>query len=327
MRPWLATRGSPVLVCVGCDGAQSALAPAGVEAETIATLFWGMIIGAGVIWAGVVGLAMYAAYGRREPLDVAKARALVVGGGLVLPTVMLTGLLIYGLMLLPSLLERAPPGSLRILVTGEQYWWRVRYLPAKGAPVDLANEIRLPAGEPVEFELRSPDVIHSFWIPALGGKMDMIPGRTTHLRLRPTRTGVFRGVCAEYCGASHALMAFAAVVTSKLEFERWLDTQRQPARGPGNQLEARGAELFTATGCGACHAVRGSRADGLVGPDLTHVGSRLTLGAGIARTGSDDFERWTARPDVRKPGVHMPAFGMLPGDEARAIAAYLASLR
>jgi cytochrome c oxidase subunit II len=315
------------MVCVGCDGPQSTLAPAGIEAETIAALFWGMIIGAGAIWAGVVGLGLYAAYGRREPLELDKARALVVTGGVVLPTLVLTGLLVYGLSLLPSLLERAPQGSLRILVTGEQYWWRVRYLPGEGAPVDLANEIRLPAGEPVEFELRSPDVIHSFWIPALGGKMDMIPGRTTYLRLRPTRSGVFRGVCAEYCGTSHALMAFAAVVSGKFEFEGWLDAQRQPARAPGNELEARGAELFSATGCGACHAVRGTRADGLVGPDLTHVGSRLTLGAGVARTGQGDFERWTARPDARKPGVHMPAFGMLPRDEVRAIAAYLASLR
>ena len=150
-----------------------------------------------------------------------------------------------------------------------------------GEAVELANEIRLPVGEPVEFQLESPDVIHSFWIPSLGGKIDMIPGRVNRLALEPTRTGIFRGVCAEYCGTSHALMSFYVVVLEQEDFAAWLAHQHAPAQPPAQPLAARGQELFLANGCGACHTVRGTPADGVVGPDLTHVGSRLSLGAGI----------------------------------------------
>ncbi len=199
-----------------------------------------------------------------------------------------------GLSMLPDLVAPAPEGSLKIVVSGEQWWWRVRYLPPGGEAIVLANEIRLPVGEPVEFRLESPDVIHSFWIPSLGGKMDMIPGRLTRLALEPTRTGVFRGVCAEYCGTSHALMSFYVVVMEKEEFDRWLAHQAAPAEPPAEPLAARGQELFLANGCGACHTVRGTPADGVIGPDLTHVGSRLSLAAGILPNEPDAFQRWIA---------------------------------
>jgi cytochrome c oxidase subunit 2 len=178
----------------------------------------------------------------------------------------------------------------------------------------------------VEFHLDSPDVIHSFWIPSLGGKMDMIPGRTNRLTLEPTRTGVFGGVCAEYCGASHALMRFDVVVVEKTEFERWLARQSAPADEPTEPLATRGRDSFLANGCGACHTVRGTEADGVVGPDLTHVGSRLGLGAGVLANGPHDFSRWIADTEVVKPESRMPGFGMLPADEIGAIAAYLDKL-
>lgn len=312
---------------LGCDGPQSALDPAGRAAERIADLFWLMTGGAVVIWLAVMGLTLYCVRARLEAHAHRRTNVLIIGGGAVVPTVLLTALLIYGLMPLPTLLAPAPPGSLRIVVSGEQWWWRVRYHTASDAIVELANEIRLPVNEPVEFQLESPDVIHSFWIPSLGGKVDMIPGRVTRLVLEPTRTGVFRGVCAEYCGTSHALMAFAVVVQDKADFARWLAQQATAASPPTDPLATRGQEIFLANGCGACHAIRGTPANGVIGPDLTHVGGRVSLGAGILPNEPDDFVRWVAHTQRVKPAVLMPAFGMLPPEELRALAAYLDSLQ
>jgi cytochrome c oxidase subunit 2 len=308
-----------------CSGAQSALDPAGRSAERMAGLFWGMTIGSLVIWVAVVVLTIYAVRTGRPPQSLKSARALIVGGGVVFPSVVLAGLLIAGLAMMPPVLARAPEGSLKILVTGEQWWWRVRYLPPGGEPVDLANEIRLPVGEPVELELESRDVIHSFWIPALGGKVDMIPGRRTRLRLEPTRTGLFRGVCAEYCGSSHAFMSFPVVVAEKQVFARWLAEQARPAVGAGG--DGSGQSAFLAVGCGACHTVRGTPADGVVGPDLTHVGSRLSIGAGRLGNRSDELRRWITHPDRLKPGVLMPGFGMLPDEDVETLAVFLESLK
>lgn len=311
----------------GCSGPQSALDPAGEGAERLAVLFWWMAAGALLIWLIVVALLLYSYRAQPEPHNQRKAKILIIGGGALVPTLVLAVLLAVGLAELPRLLASPPAGSLRIAVSGEQWWWRVRYLPPGGPEVVLANEIRLPVGEPVEFLLESPDVIHSFWIPSLGGKVDMIPGRVTRLTLAPTRTGVFRGACAEYCGASHALMAFDAVVMEKGAFDRWLALQAQPARTPPSPLAARGGELFLAHGCGACHTVRGTPADGVVGPDLTHVGGRTTLGAGILANEPGAFRRWIAATEAVKPEVHMPAYGMLPPDELQALSAYLDGLQ
>lgn len=311
----------------GCAGSQSTLDPAGEGAARIAQLFWGMTAGAAVIWVAVVALALWASRPGPGPRRHRAAPIIIVGGGAVLPSVVLAALLIHGLALLPPLLAPAPEGSLRIAVSAEQWWWRVRYERAGAEPVVLANEIRLPVGEPVQFTLESADVIHSFWIPALGGKMDMIPGRVTRLTLRPTRTGVLRGACAEYCGTAHALMAFDVVVEDRAAFDRWLAHQGEPARPPGDPVAARGQELFVAHGCGACHAIRGTPARGVVGPDLTHVGSRSSLGAGVLPNRARAIQHWVANPERVKPGVLMPAFGMLPSEDVRAIAAYLEALR
>ena len=284
-----------------------------------------MAAGAAIIWTAVVGLAIYSfrvAPGRQNR----HASLLIIGGGALVPTVVLAILLVYGLALLPGMLAPAPEGSLKIAVTGEQWWWRVSYESSTGESIALANEIHLPVGEPVEFHLESADVIHSFWIPSLGGKVDMIPGRQTRLKLEPTRTGVFRGVCAEYCGSSHALMSFYVVVTEKEEYEDWLKRQAEPGQSPVEPLTVRGKEVFIESGCGACHTVRGTVAKGVVGPDLTHVGSRMSLGAGILSNNSDDFLRWVTHNKTIKPEVHMPSFNMLPQDDLRALAAYLDAL-
>jgi cytochrome c oxidase subunit 2 len=181
--------------------------------------------------------------------------------------------------------------------------------------------------EAVEFRLESPDVIHSFWIPSLAGKVDMIPGRVTRLALKPTRTGVFRGVCAEYCGTSHALMNFPVVVMEKEAFARWLEAQTASALTPTDPIAVRGQTLFLGNGCNACHTVRGTLAAGVIGPDLTHVGSRRSLAADTLPNDPESFRRWIAHTDGVKPGVRMPAFGMLPQEDHQALAAYLKGLQ
>jgi cytochrome c oxidase subunit 2 len=311
----------------GCAGIQSALAPAGREAERIAQLFWWMTAGALVAWIAVIAVALY--YYRRSPESrhLRRDRLLIIGGGALIPTLTLTVLLVFGLAMLPDAVARAPEGSLQVAVYGERWWWRVRYLRPDGAWIELANEVRLPVGEPVQFRLESHNVIHSFWIPPLGGKMDMIPGRVTYLALRPSKTGVFRGACAEYCGTSHALMAFYAAVTDRAEFDRWLAQQAQPAVPPRDPLARQGEATFFASGCPACHTIRGTTADGVIGPDLTHVGSRLSVGAGILPNDLEAFSRWISDTEHVKPGVLMPEFGMLPDASRLALAAYLDSLQ
>lgn len=309
------------LMLTACGGMQSALDPGGMEADRMAELFWIMVSAAVVIWCLVLGTAVYAARVRPEKHDPIVGRRLIGWGGVVLPTVLLAMLLFYGLQSMAAF--RAPGGDLRVEVIGEQWWWRVRYQQADGEPVVSANEVRLPVGERVEFVLSSPDVIHSFWIPSLGGKVDMIPGRETRLVLEPTKTGEFRGVCAEYCGDSHALMAFSVEVMERDAFDAWLEEQAAPAE-PG---ESQGRVLFSQIGCGGCHAVRGTEAEGEIGPDLTHVGSRLSLGAGILPNDEASLKRFIAETTAVKPGSKMPAFGMLPDDHLDAIVAYLGGLR
>jgi cytochrome c oxidase subunit II len=316
------------LLLAGCDGPQSTLDPAGRDAERIAGLFWWMLGGALVVWTVVIGLAVYSIR-VRPGSHPHRAAVWIIGGGAAFPTVVLAVLLTFGLGMMPEVLALPPEGGTVIEVSGEQWWWRVRYLPGDdptGQGVELANEIRLPVGERLELRLTSPDVIHSFWVPSLSGKMDMIPGRETRIALEPTRTGVFHGVCAEYCGESHALMGFRAVVMEPDAYAAWLARQAGDASPPATPVAAHGADLFLAHGCGACHAVRGTPADGGVGPDLTHVASRASLAAGALPPGPDALRRWLGHPDAVKPGVHMPAFGMLPPEDLEALAAYLDSL-
>lgn len=310
---------------LGCGGPQSTLDPAGRGAEQIAELFWWLVAVSIVIWLLVVGLAVYAGWLRPGVHHYRKANLLIIGGGAVFPTLALAVYLSYGLALMPGLLAPAPEDSLKITVSGEQWWWRVRYHPPSGEPVELANEIRLPVGEPVDLFLASPDVIHSFWIPSLTGKMDMVPGRVNRLTLEATKTGVYRGVCAEYCGTAHALMKFDVVVMEPKAFAAWLEHQARPASRP-KKMAARGQELFLIHGCSACHTVRGLPANGRVGPDLTHVGSRVSLGAGILPNDPTAFLRWVAHTEEVKPGVHMPEFGMLPKEDLQALAIFLEGL-
>ena len=311
---------------IGCGGPQSALDTAGTDAEKIAQLFTVMMVGAVIVWVAVVAAAIYAIRVNRGAHTERDANLFIIGGGVALPTVVLGALLWYGLPVLPQVMALGPEGAIRIHVTGKQWWWRVRYETPQGL-VETANELRLPVGQRVELHLTSPDVIHSFWVPSIAGKMDMIPGRTTRLALEPTRTGVFRGACAEYCGASHALMAFVVTVTDAGDFQRWLDEQARPANVSGDALSTRGQEVFLANGCSACHTIRGTTAAGQIGPDLTHVAARSHIGAATLPNAQEALVTWIAQTDRIKPGVHMPAFRTLTSDELAALAGFLSSLR
>lgn len=315
----LACMAPALLLLAACNAEQSALHPAGEDAAELASLFWFMTISGAVVWCIIMGAAVYAVLGKRRPRDERFADRFVFIGGVLFPTLGLAALLVFGLALLPNWAEADAP-DLRVHVTAEQYWWRLGYEAEGGARIATANEVHLPVGATAEFVLTSTDVIHSFWIPALGGKMDAIPGRTNLLRLTPTKPGIYRGVCAEFCGPSHALMAFPVVVHEPADFAAWLAAQRRSAA-------AAGAEAFVSAGCGACHVVRGVSEAGAVGPDLTHFASRRSIGAGTLELTRANLEDWLVAPGHIKPGARMPSFATLTDAERDAIVSFLLELK
>jgi cytochrome c oxidase subunit 2 len=312
----------------GCSGIQSALDPAGPQAEAIGRISWIMFFGGGGIFVAtmaLIGFAMFAPARMRRSLANG---AFVFWSGIAFPVVALTFLLIYGFALAGQLVGRSPPATLRIAVIGEQWWWRVHYLDGSGEVVAAsANEVRAPAGQPVEFLLTTNDVIHSFWAPALGGKLDMIPGRENNLVVEAARPGVHRGQCAEYCGGQHALMAFDVVVLKPAAFTTWFEREREPAQPPADDLTEAGLDGFLRNGCGACHTIRGTEAAGTIGPDLTHVGGRRSIAAGTLPNEPAAIAVWIGHAQAIKHGNAMPSFGFLTAGEKAAIAAYLASLK
>jgi cytochrome c oxidase subunit 2 len=217
--------------------------------------------------------------------------------------------------------------EVHVSVTGQQWWWAVEYQSATPSNiVRTANELRVPVGRRVLVTLRSTDVIHSFWVPALQGKKDLIPGHETSLRIQADREGVFRGQCAEFCGHQHAHMAFYVVAERPDRFARWLSAQRRPASDPGDALALRGRDVFLSGPCVMCHTVRGTPAGSRLGPDLTHVASRLSLAAGTLPNTTGHLAAWIANAQGIKPGSRMPAVSLAP-DDLQALVAYLRTLR
>jgi cytochrome c oxidase subunit 2 len=313
---------------VGCKEMQSALAPLGAEAEQVALLFWVMTWIGTLILFGVMILAAVAIFGREHWRRHLRSDQLIIGGGIVFPIVLLSTLLIAALFITGAeSSSRAGPAAIRIAVSGEQWWWRVSYRAPGGGRVESANEIRLPAGQRVAFALTSPDVIHSLWIPRLAGKLDMIPGRTTVLNVVANEPGISRAQCAEYCGGAHALMSLYVVAMPPQEFDAWLRHEATPAQPPATPQERIGQELFFAGGCGACHAIRGTDATGSVGPDLTHVGSRTSLAAGILPNDAEAIARWIRNNQDIKPDNRMPPYRIYSEDELHSLAQYLAGLK
>ena len=300
------------------------LDPAGPFAGPVTTVAWVLfVMGAVVLTLVLIALGV-ALFGPPRWKRRVAGEKLVWIGGLAFPVVVLTGLLIYGLSVTARVADAPRPGEMRVRVTGEMWWWRVAYLDDQGRElVQDANEVHIPAGRPVVLELESADVIHSVWIPRLGGKTDMIPGRRNFMRLQADAPGVYAGQCAEYCGGPHALMGLVVVAHSPADFAAWRLKQAATAAVSGLP----GAAVFTASACGACHTIRGTEANGLAGPDLTHVGSRQTLGAGILPNNQGTMAGWIADSQGIKPGNRMPSYSVLTGQELRDVSAYLESLK
>ena len=299
------------------------LDPAGPFAGSVSTLSWVLFaMGVGVLT--IVLAALWVALFGKEQLRIRLGGSKVIWiGGIAFPVVVLTALLVYGLTLTRNL--TAPPGpvAMTVRVTGEMWWWRVAYLDSAGRPAMLdANELHIPTGRQVTVELESNDVIHSFWVPRLSGKLDMIPGRRNVMKIQADKPGVFGGQCAEYCGGPHALMGFVVVAHEPAAFQRWMAPRRARMTQPA-ATNSRGAQLFQSTGCAACHRVAGTRANGLAGPDLTHVGTRQSIGAGILPNNRGTLIGWIGNSQAIKPGNRMPPYTMLPGEDLQALADYM----
>jgi cytochrome c oxidase subunit 2 len=311
-----------------CSGSHHVLDPKGAQAKSIAFIAWFMIISATAVTLLVyVSLARGLARRRRttrrgdERRFFVNEQTWVVAGGVVLPTVFI--ILLTG-MSLHVLRTDTAPDALNITVVAHQYWWEIQY---PDQHVATANEIHIPAGRDVNVTLRSDDVIHSFWVPDLAGKIDMIPGQTNHLTLHANRTGRFRGQCAEFCGLQHANMIFFVDADSPADFDRWVSTQQQPAAVPApGTVEAAGAAAFMDLPCASCHTISGTGATGRDGPDLTHFASRETLGAGVAPNNRGYLGGWIADAQSTKPGSLMPPVPMSP-EQLNSLIAYLETLR
>jgi len=306
---------------------QSIFEPRGPQAEQITELGWVLIVGGAVIFVVVVALTAYAILARAGRKQWLTGSGFVIGAGVVFPTIVLFALLVYTL-LATSKLIRADAPAVRIEVIGEQWWWRVHYLDEKGGrDFVTANELHVPVGRSIEVVLKTADVIHSFWVPHLHGKIDMIPGRVNRMNFTVDRAGVSRGQCAEYCGGPHAQMALYVVASSPETFEQWRTQQRAAAVTPAKERLQRGQQLFLTRACAGCHVVRGTEAMGDRGPDLTHVGSRLSIGAGILPNNVGTIAGWIASSQHIKPGNLMPSFAVFSGEELQALAEYMASLK
>jgi cytochrome c oxidase subunit 2 len=304
---------------------QSVLHPGGPDAAAIAHLTWILFGGGALVFAGVMLLCVMSLRSGRA----IRPRLWLVGGGVLLPLVVLSALLMFGVWRSAQLSRPSSQHALKIAVVARMWWWEVRYSdPAGGPDIVLANEIRLPVGQPAYLGLSTGDVIHSFWVPALAGKVDMVPGRVHGMTLQADRAGVYRAQCAEYCGEQHARMALHVVAQPAPEFSAWLASQARPAAAAGQAADVmRGQRAFAEQRCGACHTIRGVSDGGTLGPDLTHVGSRLYLGAGVLRNDAGALAAWIADPHVAKPGVRMPASADMDGATLRALAAYLEQLQ
>jgi cytochrome c oxidase subunit II len=313
------------LALEGCGSSQSTLAPHSGPAHEIGTLWWVMFVGSVIVFGVVTTLLLIGVLRRRgdsRPVqtDTPLARRLVLFGGAIVPLVLLVALFALVLHTIPATsAAEARKGRMTIRVIGHQWFWEIRY---PGTGVVTANELHIPVGMPVRLEVRTADVIHSFWLPALNRKIDMIPGQKNEILVRTDRPGTYRGQCAEFCGLEHALMAFFVFAEPRDRFQAWLSKQQQAASGG----PVRGRDVFISAGCGGCHTIRGTEATGTFAPDLTHVRSRSTLAAGTIANTPAELRRWIRDPQHIKPGNKMPALG-LTDEDLTSVIAYLESLK
>jgi cytochrome c oxidase subunit 2 len=325
----LAVVAGAALMAGGC-GQQSALDPQSKPSREIATLWWWMLGAAGVVLGGALFLLLLAWVRRRTPGLPVLGRheklttALVVVFGIVIPLATnVTIFVVANFVVAKATTPPAHPTGMTIQVVGHQFFWEVRY---PGGRAVTANEIHIPVGTTVNVVATTDDVIHSFWVPQLNRKIDMIPGHPNRLALRADRPGRFRGQCAEYCGEQHAHMAMYVYADPPARFRTWLAGIAAPRRAPQTAPETRGERVFLANACADCHSIRGTSARGTVGPDLTHVGARATLAALMLPNRPGTLSHWLRNPQEVKPGNRMPDL-TLPDRDWRDLVAYLEQLR
>lgn len=315
----------------GCVGIQSALDTHAPEAGAIAWLIWILTAICTAIWLAVMLALAIGLMRRRRSGEAPLASHYGPGRTRVIATAtLLTGLTVIALSVLSYLTDKSlatpGPAPLSVTLTGHQWWWEIRYDdPDPSRSFTTANELHLPAGVQVKLTLQSGDVIHSFWVPSLAGKEDLIPGWKNDITFTPQSPGLYRGQCAEFCGLQHAHMGLLVAVQPKQEFEAWYAAQVAPAASPRADVQ-RGHDVFMGSGCILCHAIRGTRAGGRVGPDLTHVGSRQAIAADTLPLTRDMLVEWISNPQGVKPGANMPRVRLADAD-VDAVARYLESLR
>lgn len=316
------------IVSPGCKGYRM-LEARSPEAHDIAQLWWILLGVTGVPAVATIVLLVVAAMrspGRRSWIETERRQTwMILAAGAAMPLAIVFALLTVSVNTSTRVRSLRAPQPLTIDVIGRQFWWEVRY---PDHAIVTANEIHIPVGRPVRLRITSADVIHSFWVPQLHGKRDMIPGRIDELWLRSEGAGVFPGQCAEFCGVQHALMFFEVVALPAGAFEEWLERHSRPAAPPVDAVARRGVEVFEMAECGHCHAIAGlvsETAAGVPGPDLTHVASRRTLGAGLLPNNRGNLAGWILGPQALKPGNNMPA-SVMSADDLHALLSFLETL-
>ena len=320
------------MACTGYDR-QSVLDPAGPQATSTHQLFYFMMAVSVVVYVIVIGALLLIIRNRRYAVDDTESppreeragRAVKLAVAVVIPILFL--FLLYDFAVARGIGRMPESSMLTIDVTGHQWWWEVAYEdPIPHNIVRTANEIHIPVGRPVMIKLASHDVIHSFWVPNLSGKKDLIPGHKNELWIRADHPGIYRGQCAEFCGLEHAKMALLVVAEPAEDFSRWIIHQREPAPVPADSMTAKGQEVFESGPCVMCHTISSTAAAATVGPDLTHVASRLTLAAASLPNTRGNLAGWIVDPQIIKPGAKMPANALSPSD-LQALLAYLGTLK
>jgi cytochrome c oxidase subunit 2 len=317
-------------------GGHSALHSGGPQAGRIEGLWWLMFWVCTAVFVLVMA-ALAAALTRRRPVESGlpgpippeshRRMTRVVAGAVGVTVLILFGLLVASVSTGRAIASLSAPKAPIVKVTGYQWWWEVEYVDAvPGRRLTTANEIHIPAGEPVLVQLAANDVIHSFWVPNLHGKRDMIPGHDAEIWIQADRPGVYRGQCAEFCGHQHAHMGFLVIAQPREAYDAWYESQLQPAALPATPLQQRGRQLVETLPCALCHNLQGTDASGRTGPDLTHLASRRTLAAGTLPNTPGNLAGWILDPQTLKPGNHMPANAMASQD-LEALLAYLGSLK
>ncbi len=315
----------------GCAGPHHVFDPAGGPARDIAALGWVLFAVCAVVYVLVMLALTWALLRRRTDTDgspeTGRQLTRVVALATGVTTATIVGLTVASAVTGHGLTSPMGAGAVTVDAIGHQWWWDFQYRDVSPAEfVSTPNELHVPLGQPVVIKTMSRDVIHSFWVPNLHGKRDLIPGQVTQTWITADRPGIYRGLCAEFCGHQHARMAFTVVVEPVAKFKAWIDHQRGNASEPATDQERRGREVFLGSPCATCHTIRGTRAASRVGPDLTHVGSRMTLAAGTLPNTAPHLAQWIGDPQSIKPGSRMPQVP-LSADDQRALIAYLRRLQ